>query len=689
VRALITPNDSSFTLRFNTVSETMSAAVILLGWAVLIGWLFDNTTLKSVAPGLVSMKANNAVGFILLGVALWLVREEPVDRRRRTQMTVCTTAVAVLGLATLAEYALNVDLGIDQLLFLESDRMVWTSHPGRMAPTSAVNFIVLAAALQQIDRPNAHWRVEGLAFTAIFVALLGYLGSVYALELLHGTGLYTHMAVHSTAGFCLLSAGVLFARPQRGLMKIISSHTAGGTTSRSLLPAAIGIPPALAWLVYQGVGGGYFPPGFGLAVVSLASIVAFAVVVLRASKLLYRVDVDRADAEEAATRNRERFRLLVDGARDTAIFMLDAHGTVQSWNPGAERIIGYDEEEILGQHFSSFFPPEDILRGKPRLELALASANGRIEDEGWRVRKDKTRFWAHVLVTALSTDDGEIRGFAKIVRDMSERKRIEERLKTAQLQVAQAEKLESVGRLAAGVAHEVKNPLATILGGIDYLGDRPASSASDRDVLREMRRAVERANEIVVGLLDFSAPHDLELAPEHLNAIVEDTLRFMKYQTERARVSVVRDFGVGLPRVRIDRRKIAQVLVNVFLNALQAMREGGTLTVRTFARNAARIDRGERGRSVLGRRDEVAIVIEDTGTGFPDSALRKVFEPFFTTKPTGEGTGLGLTVCRAIVELHGGSIEIRNRQEGGARVTIVLNQKGDPGHVQEAFAAGR
>ena len=124
VRALTTPNDSSFTLRFNTVSETMSAAVILLGWAVLVGWLFDNTTLKSVAPGLVSMKANNAVGFILLGVSLWVVRAEPVDRRRRTQMTVCTTAVAALGLATLAEYALDVDLGIDQLLFLESDTMV-------------------------------------------------------------------------------------------------------------------------------------------------------------------------------------------------------------------------------------------------------------------------------------------------------------------------------------------------------------------------------------------------------------------------------------------------------------------------------------------------------------------------------------------------------------------------------------
>jgi PAS domain S-box-containing protein len=612
------------------------------------------------------MKPNDAVGFILLGTALWMFREEPVEERRSRIGRGCAMVAALL----------------------ESDDMVWTSHPGRMAPTSAANFALLGVALLQLERARGHWQVEVLTLAAAFVALVGLMASFYALELLHGTGLYTHMALHSTAGFCLLAAGILFARPDRGLMSVISSETAGGATARRLLPAVIGFPPLLAWLVYQGVHGRYFPPAFGIALLGLTSVLAFAVVVLRASRALYRVDVERELAAEAARSNRERFRLLVDGARDTAIFMLDADGTVRSWNPSAERIIGYDEEEIVGQHFSVFFPPEDILRGKPRLELALAASTGRVEDEGWRVRKDKTRFWANVLVTALHGEDGQLRGFAEITRDMTERKRIEERLKAAQLQVVQAEKLESVGRLAAGVAHEVKNPLATILGGVDFLSDRRDATLSDREVLREMRRAVERANEVVVGLLDFSAPHDFELESEHLNAVIEEALRFVKHQIDRGRVTVVKDLETALPRVRIDRRKISQVLVNIFLNAIQAMPAGGTLTVRTFARVPGRIDRGSRGRSYLGSPGEIVTVIEDTGTGLPEETIRKVFEPFFTTKPTGEGTGLGLTVCRAIVEMHGGTIEIRNREEGGARVTIVLNRKGERGNAKEAAIAG-
>ena len=684
----IKPPISRFTLRLNTFTETVSVAVIIIGAGVLVGWTFENAFLKSVLPGLVSMKPNDAIGFMLLGSALWLFRSEPVPAHRRRVAERCAVAAAALGLATLVEYGLGMNLGIDQLLFRESEGMVWTSHPGRMAPTSAVNFLLLGFALVLLDRPNAHGSVEALTITTMFVALVGMMASVYAVELLHGTGLYTHMAILSTVGFCLVASGIHAARPYRGLMAVISSETAGGATARRLLPAAIFVPPLLAWLVDRGLKIGYFPPAFGLALLGLASIVSFAVLILRAARSLFRVDVERSIAEDAARRNRERFRLLVEGTRDTAIFMLDATGTVQSWNPGAERIIGYTEEEILGQHFSKFFPPEDILRGKPRLELALATSNGRIEDEGWRVRSDKTRFWANVLVTSLSDDDGHLRGFAQIVRDMSEQKRIEERLKTAQLQVAQAEKFESVGRLAAGVAHEVKNPLATILGGIDFLGDRSIVPSVDKDVLREMRKAVERANEVVVGLLDFSAPHDLELASEHLNAVVEETLRFMKYQADRSRVAVVRDYGVGLPRVRIDKRKIAQVLVNVFLNAVQAMPNGGTLTVRTFARSSSRTDKGARGKSYLGNANEIGVIVEDTGEGLPDGALRKVFEPFFTTKPTGEGTGLGLTVCRAIVELHGGSIEIANREEGGARVTIVLNRKGDRTDVQETTAAG-
>jgi PAS domain S-box-containing protein len=419
-------------------------------------------------------------------------------------------------------------------------------------------------------------------------------------------------------------------------------------------------------------------------------VVAFGVVILRSARLLYGLDAERALAEEAAKRSRDRIRLLVEGTRDAAILMLDADGTVRSWNPGATRLYGYEEAEIVGRHFSKFFPPEDVVRGKPRLELAIAATEGRFEEEGWRVKKDGSRTWVSVILTALVGEDGVLRGFGKIVRDRTERKAIEERLRLAQLQVIQADKMETVGRLAAGVAHEGKNQLATILGGIDFLADRRPPDGVEIEVLREMRRAVDRANEIVVGLLDFSAPRVLALGHESVNRVIDRVLRFMKHQFDRGRVRVVRELTTGLPRISIDERKIEQVFVNVFLNALHAMPEGGALTIRTYARRPGSGDRTTRMRRFFGGvAAEIVTEIEDTGPGIPEERLRRVFEPFFTSRPTGEGTGLGLTVCKAIVEMHGGSIELANRDEGGARVTIVLNRRGEREHDEEALAAHR
>jgi PAS domain S-box-containing protein len=711
---------TSFTIRFNSFSETSAAAVVLVGCAVLVGWLLDNATLKSLHPGLVSMKPNDALGFILAGCSLWLLQPESVDARRRKVSRACALAAAAVGLATFSEYLFGWSLHIDQLFFRESSGMVWTSHPGRMAPTSALNFLLLGFALYHLDTPKGQWRVEIFTLTAVFVSLLALLAHLYALELLHGTGYYTHMAFHSTATFLLLCAGIFFARPERGLMAVVSSATAGGAMARRLLPAAIVLLPLLGWFSYQGARAGYYQVGFGLALLTLASIVTFGIVVFSSARSLYRVDVERERAEQAAERSRERLRLMVDGVKDYAMFVLDPEGYIRSWNPGAERINGYREEEIIGRHFSIFYSLEDVAGGKPEQELEIAAAEGRVEEEGWRNRKDGSRFWANVVVTALRGPDGQLRAFAKITRDMTERRRSEEQLtaanveltnreqalretlgdltrthealKVAQLQVIQTEKMESVGRLAAGVAHEVKNPLAIIQSGIDYLSERSESAGIDGQVLQQMEHAVDRASGIIGGLLDFSVPRDLELESEDLNGVIEQALRLLKHELNRGRVIAVRDLGADLPLLKLDKRKIEQVFVNVFLNAIQAMPEGGTLTVRTYRRSAGEVrpGPGSRGsRQLRAVADVFVAEVEDTGTGIPEEVVRKVFEPFFTTKPTRKGTGLGLTVSKAIVEMHGGTVEIRNRDGGGAKVTISLTRRGDRENAQEAITARR
>ena len=230
-------------------------------------------------------------------------------------------------------------------------------------------------------------------------------------------------------------------------------------------------------------------------------------------------------------------------------------------------------------------------------------------------------------------------------------------LQLAQWKLIETERLEAVGQLAAGVAHEVKNPLMTLLTGVHYLMQRVSPTDGNvKTLLEDMHEAVKRADAVIMGLLDFSAPRELALAPADLNAVVQRSAGMVKHEMTKARITLDLDLSADLPPLALDVFKFQQVLVNVLTNAAHATPPGGRIIARTH------------------RRDEVTTLeVDDTGSGIPEEALGKLFDPFFTTKPAGKGTGLGLAVSRQIVEMHGASIDIGNRPEGGARVTIAFN----------------
>ncbi len=258
---------------------------------------------------------------------------------------------------------------------------------------------------------------------------------------------------------------------------------------------------------------------------------------------------------------------------------------------------------------------------------------------------------------------------------VGEVRRYQAELRATQLQLIQSEKLESLGRLAAGVAHELKNPLMMLLTGVEVLSARsPAPDEAGRQLLVDMSDAVDRADRIIGGLLNYSRAGGLDLVPTDLTATIEQALHLVAHECAGARIEIVRHFDASLPPLPLDRVKIQQVLVNVLTNAIHASGANGEILVRTS------LERLTRGPGIGHRRtdrytpgEQVAVVrVEDSGPGIPDEHLSKVFDPFFTTKPTGHGTGLGLSVSRQIVEMHGGTIEIGNRPEGGAQVTIIL-----------------
>ena len=261
---------------------------------------------------------------------------------------------------------------------------------------------------------------------------------------------------------------------------------------------------------------------------------------------------------------------------------------------------------------------------------------------------------------------------AKLREEVIERRRAEEQLRQSnaelqqmQMQLIEAAKMEAVGRMAAGVAHEVKNPLMILGLGADYFLQRQTTNEAEASLLQDMRDAVQRATHIINLMLDFSKPRPLHLVPENLNRLVENSLDLVKHQLLKQGIKVVRLLQEDLPGLPLDRTRVQHVFVNLFTNAAQAMPDGGTLTVRSSLQAVAG--------AASNTEWQVILEVEDTGPGIPPEHLPRIFEAFYTTKPPGQGTGLGLAIARRILQIHGAGIDLGNRPEGGARAILTFN----------------
>lgn len=359
---------------------------------------------------------------------------------------------------------------------------------------------------------------------------------------------------------------------------------------------------------------------------------------------------------QALQESQRRFQLLIDGARDYAIFMLDPDGKVISWNEGAERIKGYRAEEILGKHFSCFYPPEDRRGGKPEEKLAKALREGRVEDEGWRIRKDGSSFWANVVVTAVYDYGNRLQGFAKVTRDITERKQVEAQLR-------QAEKLASLGILLGGVAHELKNPLFVVRGNVQ-LAQQALHDGAQEDLSGSLV-AIDEAGQQALGTVERfletvrSSGHRREMC--RISEVLSNTLKLIAHDFSINQISVDTDIPPDLPSVLADPGELEEVFLNLFVNAKQAILsvgDQGHITVRACA-----IEEGNR----------IRITVSDDGPGIDPAVLPRIFDPFFTTKAPGQGTGLGLSIChRIIIQLGGGLTCTSAGLNEGATFTFEL-----------------
>jgi PAS domain S-box-containing protein len=363
-----------------------------------------------------------------------------------------------------------------------------------------------------------------------------------------------------------------------------------------------------------------------------------------------------SDQEERNLFASERnFRLLVEGIVDYAIYMLDIDGRVSNWNAGAERIKGYQAREIVGQHFSRFYTPADQAAGRPARALRIARETGKYEEEGWRVRKDGTFFWASVVIDPIRDEAGKLLGFAKITRDITERKEAQEKLAQIQKQLAESQKLDALGQLTGGVAHDFNNLLMIISGNLHTIGKEIKSEKGIR-ALQSIGTASERAGALTRQLLTFARRQNVQPQPIKPNERLQD-LRDVLASGIGSSASLVIDVPEDIWHVIADPNEFETALVNLVINARDAMPDGGTIIV--GARNVP-------------EENHVAISVEDTGVGIPDDIAAKVFDPFFTTKGVGKGTGLGLSQVHGFAHQAGGSIGLKSELGKGTKITICL-----------------
>ncbi len=376
---------------------------------------------------------------------------------------------------------------------------------------------------------------------------------------------------------------------------------------------------------------------------------------------------ERRAAELTLRRSEEQFRLLVQGVTDYAIYLLDARGHVANWNVGAQRIKGYLPQEIIGRHFSQFYTQADRQAGEPRRALDTAAREGRFEKEGWRVRKDGTQFWAHVVIDPIRTEaDGEIVGYAKITRDITERKHTQENLEKTREALIQSQKMEAIGQLTGGMAHDFNNLLMAVLGSLELLRKRLPNDPKILALLDNAVLGATRGATLTKRMLAFARVQELKQESITIPELVHGMAELLQ-RSLGPMVRIETRFPLLLPPVLADANQLEMALLNLTVNARDAMPDGGEIVVTTREENI--VDGHGSG---LRPGAYICLMVSDIGQGMDEETLRRAMEPFFTTKGLGKGTGLGLSMVHGFAEQSGGRFVLHSQQGKGTTAELWL-----------------
>jgi len=767
---------------------------LALGAVVMVGWLFDVEVLRKGHPSFESMKANAALGLVLLGAAIIL--RHPRSERVGVART-AAGAASLIGALTLAQYVFALDLGIDELMFTDVDR---ATVPGRMSPVTALDLMLIGAALIFLDARGrgGAYPSEWLALSAGALAILAFLANVYGLHGTYGLGEFESIALNPALALLMSAAAVLLVRPARGVMQVVSSDGPGGTLARRLVPAAVVIPAVVGGVLEAIQHAGWLVVGEKTALFAATSVALFTGMTWWTATALLRADGARRLAEEAVRASEDNLATTLDSIGD-GVIATDADGKVTRMNPVAEQLTGWRFADASGRPLVDAFhiinedsrdtvesPVERVLRegivvglanhtsliARDGTERAIADSGAPIRDANGRIRgvvlvfRDMTaergaeralrssqlRFerlsqsgivgivvagadgaireanaefarmagrglddlragkvrWADlvpgssrpgletlfdqarahgravpteqeltgpdgvvapVLIGAAALDEDRTIAVVADLHERRERERAEKELRRTEDQLRRSQKLEAVGRLAGGIAHDFNNLLTVILSYGQMILRRTVEEDPRHRDLREVVRAAERAAELTRQLLAFSRQQVLQPAVIDLNEVVTRVTQMLsRVIGEDIDLALVPAEGLG--KVNVDPGQIEQVLVNLVVNARDAMPRGGRLTIETADVELDERFAGSHPGIVAG--PYVMLGVTDTGVGMDEQTRSHIFEPFFTTKEQGKGTGLGLATVLGIVEQSGGTVWVYSELDRGTTFKIYL-----------------
>jgi len=360
------------------------------------------------------------------------------------------------------------------------------------------------------------------------------------------------------------------------------------------------------------------------------------------------------------------FQLLVQGVADYAIYMIDPTGHVSSWNSGAQRIKGYLPDDIIGQHFSQFYTEEDRIAGIPDRNLITAATTGRVEDEGWRVRQDGSRFWAHVIIDRITDDDGTLVGFAKVTRDVTEQRAAARELEEAREALFQVQKMEAIGQLTGGMAHDFNNLLMAVRGGLELLRPRLPEDPRTQGIFHTAMAGVDRGAALTQRMLAFARRQELKPTAVDIAGLVHG-MADMVQTTLGSRIAITSRFPLTLDRALVDPHQLELALLNLFVNARDAMPAGGGIEIRAAVES---VTKGHASGLPGGRYVRLSVI--DEGEGMSPETLARAADPFFTTKGVGKGTGLGLSMVHGLAEQSNGRLVVESQLGRGTTVSLFL-----------------